>query len=250
VQINVKQGGSTTQYDRARAISYANNYDGYVVSDGYFWTDGSDYVDYGTNFVPVPTSLIGDDCAHFVSCCIGAEPNVRGGGMNIPSRVPPTYGEPGAGNLIYTILIPGCCATEVSSLSQLVPGDIIGWNWEGVTNADAADIDHVTLYVGNGLLASHAVSALDAYAPSWDASPTVWHLIHIFDAPTLVPSQSGNQLTLSWTTNWAGYVLQSATSLAPPNWTNVTTSTNISGTNCSVTATMSQKALYYRLVYP
>ena len=251
VQVVIEQAGSTSQYDRSKAVSYANNYDGCVCSDGYFWTDGSDYTFYGTNFVPVPTSVIGDDCAHFVSCCIGSEPNVRGGGMTIPSRVPPTYGEPGAGNLIYTILVGGCYATEVSSLSQLSPGDLIGWNWEGLTNTSPpTDIDHVTLYVGNGLLASHAVSALDAYAPSWDAPPTVWHLIHIFDAPTLNMSVSGNQLQVSWTTNWSGYILQSATSLAPANWTNVTTSRTMVGTNYIVTSTMSRNALYYRLIYP
>jgi hypothetical protein len=251
VQVNVQQVGSTNQYDRSRAISYANNYDAYVVSDGYFWTDGSTYTLFGTNFVPVPTSVTGDDCAHFVSCCIGTEPHVRGGGMTIPGRVPPTYGEPGAGNLIYTILVAGGYAEEVSSLSQLSPGDIIGWNWEGVTNTSPpTDIDHVTLYVGNGLLASHAVSALDLYAPSWDGSPTVWHLIHIFDAPTLKMAVSGKQLTMSWTTNWAGYVLQSATSLAPANWTNVTTSPTMSGTNYLMSTTMSQQALYYRLIYP
>lgn len=250
MSIVVQQVGPTNLYDRARAVSYANNYDGYVVSDGYYWTDGSSYTLYGTNFVPVPTSLIGDDCAHFVSCCIGTEPNVRGGGMNIPSRVPPTYGEPGAGRLIYTVLVGGCYAEEVSSLSQLVPGDVIGWNWEGVTNADEADIDHVTLYVGNGLLASHAVSALDLYAPSWDGPPTVWHLIHIFDAPTLNTSVTGNQLTLSWTTNWTGYVLQSCTNLSTGPWTNVNTTPTLSGTNYTVTSSMSQKELYYRLANP
>ncbi len=43
VQVMVMQAGSTNQYDRARAVSYANNYAGYVNSDGYFWTNGSSY---------------------------------------------------------------------------------------------------------------------------------------------------------------------------------------------------------------
>ena len=43
VQIVVLPAGSTNQYDRARAVSYANNYSGYVNSDGYFWTNGSSY---------------------------------------------------------------------------------------------------------------------------------------------------------------------------------------------------------------
>ena len=40
---SIMKAGSTNQYDRGRAISYANNYAGYVNSDGYFWTNGSDY---------------------------------------------------------------------------------------------------------------------------------------------------------------------------------------------------------------
>jgi len=49
-----------------------NNYAGYVSSDGYFWTNGSGYGYFGA-LAPVPTSPIGDDCAHFVSCCIGSQ---------------------------------------------------------------------------------------------------------------------------------------------------------------------------------
>ena len=50
VQVKVTQAGPTNHYDRSHAISYANNYAGYVVRDGYFWTNGSGYYFYGTNF--------------------------------------------------------------------------------------------------------------------------------------------------------------------------------------------------------
>ena len=186
VQIIVQQAGLTGQYDRARAVSYANNYAGFVCSDGYFWTNGSSYGNFGA-LTPVPTNLIGDDCAHFVSCCVGSEPNQKGGGLSIPSRVPPTYGEPGAARLVSTCLIDAGYAAEVFSLSCLRPGDIIAWNWEGDDNI--ADIDHDTLYLGNGLLAAHASSRLDVSTtwyqdsePSWE-----WHLIHIFDAGDTTP---------------------------------------------------------------
>ena len=87
VQIVVQQAGPTGQYDRAKAVSYANNYAAYVCSDGYFWTNWSNYGYYGTGvFTPVPTSSIGDDCAHFVSCCIGSESHQKGGGLTIPTR--------------------------------------------------------------------------------------------------------------------------------------------------------------------
>lgn len=250
VQISVKKSGSTNQYDRARAVSYANNYAGYIASDGYFWTNGSSYYHYGTN-VGVPTNLIGDDCAHFCSCCIGSESHQRGAGLNIPSRVSPTYGEPGAGRLVNTCLIAPGYAEEVFSLSQLEPGDLIGWNWEGDDNI--ADLDHVTIYLGNGVLASHAASHLDVSATSWyqDEEPDwEWHLIHIFDAPTINFTKSGGKMVLSWGTNWTGYTLQASTALAGAPWTNVSGTPSKIGALNYLTNTTSQKTLYYRLMMP
>jgi hypothetical protein len=230
VQIVVAQGGSAYPFDRAKAVSYANNYDGYIVSDGYFWTDGSDYVYYGAN-KPVPTNLIGDDCAHFVSCCIGSQANQRGGGLNIPSRVPPTYGEPGAARLVNTVLIAPGYATEVFSLDDMSPGDLIGWNWEGDTNI--ADLDHVTLYLGNGLTASHAVSALDVSATTFfqDGEPDwVWHLIHIFDPILLqspqIDSDGVFSFTLAGNTGFL-YAIQSSTNLL--EWNTLGTVSNATG---------------------
>jgi hypothetical protein len=189
VQIIVQQAGPSGQYDRATAVSYANNYAGFVCSDGYFWTNGSDYGDFGAS-APVP-AVEGDDCAHFVSSCIGSEPNQQGGGLTIPSRVPPTYGEPGAGRLAITCLIGQGLAAEVFSLGSLAPGDVIVWNFEGVTNFDIADIDHATFYLGNGLLAAHSNSRLDVSATTWYQNEYLtnceWHLIHIFDAGDTTP---------------------------------------------------------------
>jgi hypothetical protein len=215
VQIVVQQAGPTGQYDRAKAVSYANNYAGFVCSDGWFWTDGSTDSLLGA-LTPVPTSPIGDDCAHFVSCCIGSQSNQKGGGLNIPSRVsrvPPTYGEPSAPDLVITSLLGSGLATEVSSLSSLSPGDVIAWSWS--TSTSLADIDHVTLYLGNGLLAAHSASRLDVSANTWyqDAEPNwEWHLIHIFDAadttaPTITitsPTSNPTYLTSSSTVSLGG----------------------------------------------
>ncbi|HEV2692609.1 MAG TPA: NBR1-Ig-like domain-containing protein [Verrucomicrobiae bacterium] len=251
IQIVVLPAGSTNQYDRARAVSYANNYCGYVNSDGYFWTNGSTY---GT-FAPgsaAPASGLGDDCAHFVSSCIGSQASMRGGGMKIPSRVPPTYGEPGAAHLAYTCLIQPGYATEVYSLTNMSPGDVVGWNWSGDTNI--ANLDHVTFYMGNGLLASHSASALDVSANTWYQSSEpnyVRHLIHIYDAPTITSFTAGKNLVLSWGTNWAGYVLYSANSLAPgATWTTVAKSpSKYLGSN-RLTNAISTGAVFYRLRMP
>jgi cell wall-associated NlpC family hydrolase len=251
LQIVVAPAGSTNQYDRARAVSYANNYSGYVNSDGYFWTNGSSY---GT-FTPLsvaPTSGLGDDCAHFVSCCIGTEPHVRGGGLSIASRVPPTYGEPGAAHLVDTTLIAPGYAVEVFSLNEMVPGDLVGWNWEGDTNV--ADLDHVTLYVGNGLLAAHSSSALDVSANTWyqsSESKAVRHLIHIIDAPTIASFTVGKNLILSWTTNWSAYALYSSSNLnAKATWTKVSKTPKVVGTSNRLTNSVSSGALFYRLMLP
>jgi hypothetical protein len=177
---------------------------------------------------------------------------VRGGGLQIPSRVPPTYGEPGAARLVNTCLIGPGYATEVSSLSQLSPGDLIGWNWYSDTNI--ADLNHVTLYMGNGLLAAHSASCLDVSADTWYQSSEpgyVRHLIHIFDAPTITASRVGNNLVLSWGTNWTGYVLYSSTSLsAGATWNKVSTSPVVVGASNMVTNIVSPGAMFYRLVLP
>jgi hypothetical protein len=252
VQVVIMQAGSTNQYDRARAVSYANNYAGYVCTDGYFWTNGSGYGYFGAG-AAVPKSPIGDDCAHFVSCCIGTQSATnRAGGLKIPSRVPPTYGEPGAARLVNTVLIGGGYAKEVFSLSELEPGDLIGWNWEG--DANIQNLDHVVLYIGNGLVASHAASCLGVSATTWyQSSEPNWrsHFIHIFDAPTLASWKVGNKLVLSWGTNWTSYSLYSASSLAPDaTWTKVATTPVTVGASKMVTNNVTAGTAFYRLVMP
>lgn len=251
LQIVVLKAGSTNQYDRARAVAYANNYSGYVNSDGYFWTNGSSYGTFAP-LSPAPSSGLGDDCAHFVSCCIGTEPHQRGGGLPIPSRVPPTYGEPGAAKLVNNCLIGPGYAIEVFSLTDMLPGDVVAWNWEGDTNI--ADLDHVTLYLGNGLLASHSASDLDVSANTWyqGAEPSyVRHLIHILDAPTLGSFMAGNSLVLSWGTNWTGYALYSSTNLPDEAaWVKVAKSPVVVGRSNVLTNSMSAGAALYRLMLP
>ena len=122
VQIVVQQAGPSGQFDRAKAVSYANNYAAYVCSDGYFWTNSSGFGYYGTGvFTPVPSSPIGDDCAHFVSCCIGSESHQKGGGLNIATR-DVTYGEPGAARLVQHKPARGRLGRRGVFLEQPVPG--------------------------------------------------------------------------------------------------------------------------------
>jgi cell wall-associated NlpC family hydrolase len=244
VQVVVMQAGSTNQYDRSRAVSYANNYSAYVCSDGYFWTNGSDFGIF-TPGSPAPASGDGDDCAHFCSSCIGRPPTVWGGGLNIPTR-DVTYGEPGAAHLAYTDLIVPGYAVEVYSLTNMLPGDLVGWNWENETNITL--LDHVTFYLGNGLLASHSASDLGVSATTWYNG--VHHYIHILDSPTISKSIIGNKMILSWGTNWTGYAMYSSASLgSKAKWINVAGSKVVGPMNV-MTNTMGTSSLFYRLMMP
>lgn len=253
IQINVLTNGSTNQYDRCKAISYANNYAAYIASDGYFWTNGNvpanwSYFYYGAGN-PVPTNVIGDDCAHFVSCCIGREPHQWGGGLYIPGRTPPTYGEPSATRIVTTVLIGGCYAEEVSTLDEMEPGDVIGWNWEGDTNIN--NLDHVTLYTGNGHVASHAASCLNTSAATWygTGASTVHHYIHIFDAPELNCTLANNKMIFSWTTNWSSYNLYTSSTASGGPWFKLTSPTKV-GNLYKLTNSISAGNHFYRLSYP
>lgn len=157
-------------YNRTAALAYAAKYWNVVTSDGYFWdsSDGYEALAQGTNV----ENLSGDDCAHFVSQAIGNQPNASGGGLNIRSRVPPTYGEPGAGNL-GDLIIDNGWGVQVNSVSQLQAGDIINYEWTA-----GAGWGHVALYLGNGTVAAHTDSN---YGANWTLGGAyAYRFIHIY----------------------------------------------------------------------
>jgi hypothetical protein len=128
------------------------------------------------------------------------------------------------------------------------PGDVIGWNWESDTNI--ANLDHVTMYTGNGHIASHAASCLNTSATTWYASSAVHHYIHIFDAPTLNCSVTSNKMIFTWTTNWNSYNLYSASSISGGPWTKVTPNPTKAGNLYRVTNSIASPNVFYRLSMP
>ena len=136
-------------YDRQAAIDYALKYWDKVCSDGYYFAEstGATWLGAGEAF---PTDVEGFDCAHFVSCCIGSEPNEPAGGLEIPSRTM-AYGEPGAQKLVDWLLGQG--ATIADDISDLVPGDVVAYDVD-----HNGWIEHVALYIGDGLVTAHSVS--------------------------------------------------------------------------------------------
>src|SRR4051812_13288746 len=153
---------SAITYNRTAAVNYANANWNKVVADGYFWTNGNTATQFGAG-TPTPTNLTGDDCAHFVSTCIGSYAGTTAGGLVIPSRAG-TYGEPGAARL-DELLVGNSSGgygttykygTLVSSISQLTPGDVIGYDWDGSGGGGMGGIDHTVIYVGNNKVDAHA----------------------------------------------------------------------------------------------
>ena len=196
--VGVPFSASAITYDRNAAVTYANNNWNKVVSDGYFWINGSTADFYGAG-QPVPVNVsgeasgIGDDCAHYVSSAIGSP----GGGLTIPSRAG-TYGEPGAARLDE--LLVGNSAggygttyaygTLVSSVSQLTPGDVIGYDWDGSGDGSMSGIDHTVIYTGNNDVDAHATSHEGVNWNFGDADDTFF--IHITLPDSIVPTTPAN----------------------------------------------------------
>jgi hypothetical protein len=195
---------SAQVYDRNAAVNYANANWTKCVADGYFWINGSTATYYGAG-QPVPVGApneaggIGDDCAHFVSSCIGSPAGATAGGLTIPSRAG-TYGEPGAARLDELLVgssLGGYGTTYrygqlVSSVSQLTPGDVIGYDWDGSGGGSMSGIDHTVIYLGNGQIAAHAASH-DGVAWNWgNGSSTKTFFIHITLHDSIVPTAPKN----------------------------------------------------------
>jgi hypothetical protein len=160
-------------YIPTAAVNYARKYAYKVVSDGYFWAHTGYATYYGAG-TPVPSG--GYDCAHFVSSCIGDEEHEQGGGLDVPDRAG-TYGEPGANKLCTWLLNDSGVGVQKSSVDGLSAGDVIGYDWD-----QNGWIDHVTLYLGGGLVASHSSSQLDY---PWDYNGTTFTgtYVHIVPEP-------------------------------------------------------------------
>jgi virginiamycin B lyase len=157
-------------YDRVKAYRYAQQFWDEVCSDTYFWNTPKAYVelDWGT----VITGMTGYDCAHFVSCAIG---NRGGGGLDVPSRVPPAYGEPGAAALGDWLIASGN-AVEKPSVTDLRMGDVINYDWQG-----DGHWDHVALYLDCGQVAAHTTCVWEA---DWQLGGAAgYRFIHILTAP-------------------------------------------------------------------
>lgn len=170
-------------YNRQAAYDYAQKYWDEVCSDGYFWDTPGTYI----SLEPETdiTGMTGYDCAHFVSCCIGSEPNEPGGGLDVPSRVPPTYGEPGAAKLGDWLIESGN-AVEKTAIDELDKGDVINYDWDG-----DGHWDHVALYLGDGKVAAHTSCVWEADWQLDGADEYRFIHINVSDSQTIAPGTLG-----------------------------------------------------------
>ncbi len=209
-------------YNGQAACNYAATYWDEAVSDGYYWIneynsadvvingDNPVYFGGGTSVSTIQTYIdnlnnstsggnwwAGDDCAHFVSSCIGAQ----GGGLSVPARPGPPYGYASAPNLVSWLISSG--NGVASSESALQVGDVIGYDWDG-----NGTIDHVALYIGNGQIAAHSScywgKPYNSYATDYpNVKYTFIHILTTTPPPsisvTVQPSISGRSFTVDGT---------------------------------------------------
>jgi hypothetical protein len=167
-------GPAESAYNRPAACEYARAYWNRVCSDGYYFADSEGPTELRAGD-PLPAGEEGFDCAHFVSCCIGSEANDPAGGLDVPSRTA-AYGEPGAQRLVNWLLDQG--ATRVAGVSALVPGDVVAYD----TDRNGW-IEHVALYMGDGLVTAHSLSRYSEWNPDPQAAIILIHLPGPYEPP-------------------------------------------------------------------
>ena len=111
-----------------------------------------------------------------------------------------TYGEPGGARL-DELLVGNSSGgygttyeygTLVSSVSQLTPGDVIGYDWDGSGDGSMSGIDHTVIYTGNDEVDCHATSHL---AANWTlGGADDYFFIHITLPDSIVPDRADQQL--------------------------------------------------------
>jgi hypothetical protein len=203
------------KYDRQAALAYARKYWNVVCSDGYIaldkaksgkhyrhcpgWTfqpnrsldfsDNSDSTDliypyetaYSPNFKDTIEWSLMNDCAHFLSCCIGSESNEKGGGLTVKRDFPQgPYGTLGADNLVnYLTSVVGATMVgpspheDLTRISKIAAGDVVAYFKPPSAQAGGGRYAHVALYLGDNKIACHTYSRSDHQDCKWDNK---WHL--------------------------------------------------------------------------
>ena len=119
-----------------------------------------------------------DDCAHFISCCVGDFPGtidyrgtkmtLRGGGLQIPQAVKGVYGQTHVAHLAGTLIRNGGrfvgrpfwpthdANTRAAILKELAVGDVLTYCSKATPN----HYEHAAILVGPALIACHTRARL------------------------------------------------------------------------------------------
>jgi hypothetical protein len=136
------------------------------VRDADAGTEHAEYNDVDGSPVTVPWTEL-DDCAHFVSCCIGK----LGGGLQVPSPVPGVYGHFDVAPLVGWLYGLGAATKSyrkmdtsdaTDALSHIKLGDVIAY----FSTSDGV-YKHSALYLGDGKIACHTLCRFQA---AWNLS--------------------------------------------------------------------------------
>jgi hypothetical protein len=187
----------TVIYNRAAAVAYARGYWTRVATDGYIGSNLDNYykvhldtkfiqtVEDGKLITEVARQPSGqeyplrdlDDCAHFLSCCLGKPPGGTGGGFAIPSDFPQgPYGILSANKLFeyldskkYLRLVAVKIKKDPTLLAQLEEGDLIFY-WKN----QLGRYHHAAMYMADAkkTITCHTYSRSDQsddYDQSWNS---------------------------------------------------------------------------------
>ena len=213
-------------YDRNKAVAYADYFWDKVCSDGKFYLNKTGApldISAGTELKNLKRKDdegkervlfdYGNDCAHFVSSCIGEPQKFKnagkeeGGGLSIKDRGG-AYGEPGARNLMNFLLRN--VGVEKKDISELEPGDVVLVNKLYNSEGKLIGGNHIMLYMGKDEEGKHTISA---HTQSQKREQFLKHyskyeeivFIHILDIkpPTLSEPRDGatnirNDVQFSW----------------------------------------------------
>jgi hypothetical protein len=130
----------------------------------------------------------------------------------------------------------------------LYTGSTVSSLTEVASNDDESGNTSTSLIVTNVVGGTAYAIAVDGYGGEFGSiSLTVSN-----SAPTLCAARTGNQLVVSWGTNWDGYLLESAKKMIPgaTTWEQVTPAPVVVGGYYVVTNAMSRPQLFYRLRHP
>jgi hypothetical protein len=133
----------------------------------------------------------------------------------------------------------------------LYTGSSVSSLTEVASNDDASGNTSTSLIVTSVVGGTAYAIAVDGYGGAFGSIALRISLEGPPSAPTLTAAKTGNQLVVSWGTNWDGYLLESAKTINPgATWDQATPPPVVVGGYYVVTNAMSRPLLFYRLRHP